>query len=95
MFIFSFINFLSSSVVKGEKFSFKYLCIDFIGFSVFNAAFKEIVPSLIKYISSRISPSYAKNSFFLETLGIKVFKTSAIKTELLFFLKNLKFVIVD
>ena len=56
---------------------------------MFNAAFKDIVPSFIKYISSRISPSNAKNSFFLETLGIKLFKTSAIKTELLFFLKNL------
>ena len=47
----------------------------------------------MKMISSRISPSYIKNSFFLATLGIKLFKTSAINTELLFLLKNLKFVI--
>ena len=55
------------------------------------AALKANFPSFMKIISSSISPSYIKNSFFLEIEGIKLLKTSAIKTELLLFLKNLKF----
>ena len=52
------------------------------GSSVLIAANNEIFPSFIKIICSTISPSYIKNSFFLEIIGIKLFKTSAIKTEL-------------
>ena len=88
--IFSLINFFSSSIVKGEKLSWKYLFTDIEGSSILIAALKESLPSFIKIISSTNSPSYIKNSSFLEILGIKLFRVSAIKTELWLFLKNLK-----
>ena len=76
--------------MKGEKLSWKYLFTDIEGSSILIAALKESLPSFIKIISSTNSPSYIKNSSFLEILGIKLFRVSAIKTELWLFLKNLK-----
>ena len=88
-------NFFSSSEVNLINFSLKYLFIESDGSSKFIAAFKDILPSFINIISSNISPSYTKNSFFFEIKGIKFVNTSAINSELSFFLKNLKFFITD
>ena len=95
LFIGDSFSFVSSSEVNGVNFSLKYLLIDIIGSSKLIAAFNEILPSFIKITSSISSPSYTKNSFFLDITGIKLFNTCAINSELLFFLKNLKFLITD